>query len=408
MKDPRRKAGAGMQARRQTGFTLVEMLVVIAIIGALAGLLLPAVQSARESARMNSCRNNLGQLSKGLLQHESAMGFFPSAGWGPQWLGVAERVGDSAQPGGWAFSVLDYIEEGSLRDSIVGATSGAAYKTLLETPIPLFACPTRRSAKPIAWPAAGGSFLGAANSTITPSRTTRSDYAINSGSSGPCVPVAQLKAAFAGLTDSKYNSKKVTLCRNGQTQSIGLPAVTAPGHANSTIGACNSCNGPYDASNMKNFTTLQNGDDWRKMTQQAKILDDLSDLGLPDAQDGVSFRMSRLQAASIFDGLSNTYLVGEKSVQTTSYDTGSAEGDSRPLVVGYGPDAARWGHLPPQRDSITPGSASAFGSAHAGGWNTAYADGSVKTMGYDIEADLHRRLSNRDGINRGEMSVMPQ
>jgi len=404
MKDPRRKAGAGMQARRQTGFTLVEMLVVIAIIGALAGLLLPAVQSARESARMNSCRNNLGQLSKGLLQHESAMGFFPSAGWGPQWLGVAERGGDSSQPGGWAFSLLDYIEEGNLRDSIVGATSGAAYKTLLETPVRLFACPTRRTAKPIS--AANQTFKGAANCDVSVDRSTRNDYAINSGSVGPCVPVANVKSLFAGLTDSSYNSKKVTLCRDGRTQSIGLPAVTAPGHADSTIGACGSaCSGPFNASNMKPFATLVDGDSWRVKSPKDKILEDLLDLGIADAQDGISFRMSRLQAASIFDGLSNTYLVGEKSVQTTSYDSGNTEGDSAPLVVGYGPDGARWGSVTPQRDSKTQSNSAAFGSSHSGGWNVAFADGSVRTTGYDIDAHLHRRLSNRDGVKRGEPSL---
>jgi len=389
-----------MQPRRSCGFTIVELLVVIGIIGALAGLLLPAVQSARESARMNSCRNNIGQLAKGVLQHESALGFFPSAGWGPQWLGVAERVGDSSQPGGWAFSVLDYIEEGNLRDSIQGATSGDAYKDLLAAPLPLFACPTRRPARAIA--VSSGTFHGAGNCTVTPVRSTRSDYAINSGSSGPCVPVAQLKGAFAGLTDSKLNGKKVTLCHKGKTQSIGLPAVSSQGHADDTLGPCESCDGPFDASNMKHFTTLLDGDRWRIKSQQDKIQDDLSDMGIADAQDGISFRMSRLQAASIFDGLSNTYLLGEKSVQTTSYDSGLAEGDSRPLVVGYGPDGARWGHLAPQRDSKTQPNSAVFGSAHAGGWNAAFADGSVKAMGYDIDPDLHRRLSNRDGINRGD------
>jgi len=397
-----------MARTHRDGFTLVEMLVVIAVISILASLLVPAVQSARESARMNSCRNNIGQLAKGLTQHETSLGYFPSAGWGPQWLGIAERAGDSSQPGGWAFSVLDYIEEKSLRNSVLGATSGAAYDTLLKTPITLFACPSRRTAKPIAWAAASTTFRGAGDCTVTPARATRGDYAINSGSTGPCVPVANLQSIFAGLTDSKYNSKKVTLCKNNHTQSIGLPAVSSPGHADSTLGACGSCSGPFDASNMKNFALLTDGDSWRKKSQQEKVLDDLVDLGIPDAQDGISFRMSRLQTASIFDGLSNTYLLGEKNVQSAKYDSGDGEGDSRPLMVGYGPDATRWGSVAPQPDSRTQANSAAFGSAHAGGWNVAFADGAVRTMSYQIDPDLHRRLSNRDGINRGELSVPGQ
>ncbi|MFM8579491.1 MAG: type II secretion system protein, partial [Planctomycetaceae bacterium] len=122
------------------GFTLVEMLVVIAIIGVLAGLMLPAVQGAREAARRSTCSNNLSQLGKGMARHESGMGHVMSGGWGPAWLGVTNRGSDSAQPGGWAFSMLPCIEETGLlaaNESLNASYATAYYQTRASPAVPI-------------------------------------------------------------------------------------------------------------------------------------------------------------------------------------------------------------------------------------------------------------------------------
>ncbi len=79
-------------AQSRLAFTLVELLVVVAIIGLLVSLLLPAVQAVRESGRQATCKNNLKQLALSALHYESAHGKFP-----PGYLG--DRGGQVMQPG---------------------------------------------------------------------------------------------------------------------------------------------------------------------------------------------------------------------------------------------------------------------------------------------------------------------
>ncbi|MDO4575224.1 MAG: DUF1559 domain-containing protein [Planctomycetia bacterium] len=136
--------------RKHTGFTLVELLVVIAIIGMLVGLLLPAVQQAREAARQMQCGNHLRQMGLACLNHETLTRGYPSGGWGFQWLGDPDQGLGVNQPGNWTFSILPFMEQNALFQLGAGGTAQEkkdANAVRMETPLAFFHCPSRRSPK---------------------------------------------------------------------------------------------------------------------------------------------------------------------------------------------------------------------------------------------------------------------
>jgi prepilin-type N-terminal cleavage/methylation domain-containing protein len=176
-------------ARR--GFTIVELLVVIGIVAVLVALLMPAIQSARESARLAQCRNNLKQLGLAWLSHEAQLDTLPAGGWGYLWTGDPDRGTGPNQPGGWAFASLPYLDAEGTFNIAAGlglSSKKAALLTQKTTPIPTFYCPSRRSAATSYGPEASY------NSDSPPdNRVAKTDYAANGGTSwlfytGPSYP----------------------------------------------------------------------------------------------------------------------------------------------------------------------------------------------------------------------------
>ncbi len=121
-------------SRSRCGFTLVELLAVIAIIGLLVAMLLPAIQGARESARRTQCQNNLRQMGIALHSYHGTNGTFPRGGWWPP----------SKAELSWSASILPSLEETSVFDLIVRGVSYTDQSNLPagQTRLAIYLCPS--------------------------------------------------------------------------------------------------------------------------------------------------------------------------------------------------------------------------------------------------------------------------
>lgn len=339
--EPLRQEGDTMNHNaNKTGFTLVELLVVIAIIAVLVGLLLPAVQSAREAARRTQCSNNLKQLAVGIMNHEAGKKIFPTNGWGFAWTGDADRGSSRRQPGGWVYNVLPFIEQTEIHvlgTGLSGAAKDAAALQRLSMPIATVNCPSRRA----------GLFDYAVSYPIvnagSPTKVARTDYAANGG--------------------DVYVS----------------PAAPAPPTWSSA--APNIDAGPSSLAEGESANAIQ--------TFTAK----------DSAANGIFFPGSQLKAQAITDGLSKTLLIGEKHLKPEAYLNGSDDSDNEAALIGDNIDIVRWTAYLPSKDQKGLTNYQGFGSAHAAVFGAAFCDGSVQFLSYVVDASVFANLGNRKDGN---------
>jgi prepilin-type N-terminal cleavage/methylation domain-containing protein/prepilin-type processing-associated H-X9-DG protein len=329
-------------------FTLVELLVVIAIIGVLVALLLPAIQSARETARRAQCSNHLKQIGLAALNFESTHKGLPSGGWGYQWMGDPDRAGKS-QPGGWLFSILPHLEQTGVY--VIGKGLPPAQKKIAlvkqkTTPIAGYLCPSRRPVRTYYGPQTDINADSAPGDLVC-----KTDYAANGGNYSP----------------------------DEATDFDGPGAGTEP-PLGFTVGPPLSCLDTYPKCNWDDFT----------------------DANVKNYMNGAVVPRFPVELKRITDGTSHTVFAAEKYMHPDYYDDGfnnqthNSCSDSAAAFQGYDWDVIRWGNsLTNLKKDYTPrpdtwgtnaeNCVVRFGGPHNGVFNGVYCDGSVRAISFDVD-----------------------
>ncbi|MEX2141660.1 MAG: DUF1559 domain-containing protein [Pirellulales bacterium] len=314
-------------------FTIVELLVVIAVISILTSLLLVALSAARQSSERMRCQSNLKQLALASLTHLDTHKHLPTGGWGGGWVGVPGRGFGARQPGGWAYNILPYIEEEPLHS--LGARMNepamfAASAERLQTPVPVFICPWRRDAKTFEMPAVYASRM---RGSLPVTAVAKGDYAMNCGDQIHSeTPLFQGKSFYGPATLAEGDSPGFVWPPTRVFTGVGfLRSTVRPSDLRDGASKVYLLGEKYLHAD-KYETGDEHGDDW-----------------------------------SLYTGFQDDLYRSTNRNWPPSHD--------RAVSVG--------------------GEEGRFGSAHNAGWHAAMCDGSVHFVSFEIAGEVHQRLGNR-------------
>jgi prepilin-type N-terminal cleavage/methylation domain-containing protein/prepilin-type processing-associated H-X9-DG protein len=358
-----------MDRTRRTAFTLIELLVVIAIITTLMALLLPAVQRVREAASRTACANNLRQIALAANGYESALKYLPLAGDNPPMTATDQtfiwssrlwphslrgRNSTAGQPAGapligkeqqwsWAYQLLPYLEQDNVynqTDAFGNPNAWYADSFVRSSPVTAFNCPSRR---------------GPMSYTITV-RTAPPPVLYVNNFVGDYI-------ACGGTLPVKSVSRNVVLgSATGMNGAIVSQSVSAP-----------------------------------------------------------------VSSAAIKNGASNTVAFAEKLVATDNGRyTAGGQGDQNGIYYGFSGDTVAFAFVPkpgianqppgtpvqdpPASNSVWVYQTSfgtsnlGFGSAHAAGMNSAFCDGSVRPIAFNIAPAVFQAIANRNNTTLVDLS----
>jgi type II secretory pathway pseudopilin PulG len=197
---------------------------VIAIIGVLVALLLPAIQAAREAARRSQCKNNLKQLALATLNYETARSCLP-----PSAL-VDLTVTTTANNGSWGVHgrILPFMEQDNLKKLVNTETAWDLQLAISGVRINSFQCPSDSRSEEIRDPGGGKALLYATNYTFNMGTWFVFDPLTNEGGDGAFFPNSNLPLAH--FTDGTSNTLLAAEVKAWQsyTRNSGPPATTAP------------------------------------------------------------------------------------------------------------------------------------------------------------------------------------